>query len=279
MLYTEKNSNNNILHLAAKLAPSSRLNSVSGAALQMQRELQWFKEVEKHLRPSDVQKKNEDEKRPREMFTEQNEKLREALQEVEKILRSSDVQKKNKKGKTPKELFTEEHEELRKAGEDWMKNTTTSCMVVATLIATVALNASFTVPDGNKEAHNRWFKVFVTSNAVAMFSSTAFIMMFLSILTSRYGEEDFLFRLPAKLMVGLFTLFASIVCLVLKFSATYFFAYKEEKLGISPKIIAGLALLLITLYVILNFRLWISLIHSTIWASRFMFRPGKHRLF
>lgn len=32
-----------ILHLAAGLAPSHKLNQVSGAALQMQRELQWFK--------------------------------------------------------------------------------------------------------------------------------------------------------------------------------------------------------------------------------------------
>lgn len=34
---------NNFLHLAAKLSPSSRLDRISGAALQMQRELQWFK--------------------------------------------------------------------------------------------------------------------------------------------------------------------------------------------------------------------------------------------
>ena len=33
----------NILHLAAGLAPQEKLNAVSGAALQMQRELQWFK--------------------------------------------------------------------------------------------------------------------------------------------------------------------------------------------------------------------------------------------
>lgn len=32
-----------ILHLAAKLAPFPQLSSVSGMALQMQRELQWFK--------------------------------------------------------------------------------------------------------------------------------------------------------------------------------------------------------------------------------------------
>lgn len=34
---------NNMLHLAAKIAPPHRLNCVSGAALQMQRELLWFK--------------------------------------------------------------------------------------------------------------------------------------------------------------------------------------------------------------------------------------------
>lgn len=34
---------NNFLHLAAKLSPPSRLDRISGGALQMQRELQWFK--------------------------------------------------------------------------------------------------------------------------------------------------------------------------------------------------------------------------------------------
>lgn len=34
---------NNMLHLAGKLACPSRLNIISGAALQMQRELLWFK--------------------------------------------------------------------------------------------------------------------------------------------------------------------------------------------------------------------------------------------
>lgn len=37
------NDGNNILHLAAIMPAQSRLNIVSGAALQMQRELLWFK--------------------------------------------------------------------------------------------------------------------------------------------------------------------------------------------------------------------------------------------
>lgn len=42
ILSYKDDKNNNILHLAAKLAPPNQLNTVSGAALQMQRELLWF---------------------------------------------------------------------------------------------------------------------------------------------------------------------------------------------------------------------------------------------
>ena len=42
--YKDKNNtdNNNILHLAGNMAPLSQRHIVSGAALQMQRELLWF---------------------------------------------------------------------------------------------------------------------------------------------------------------------------------------------------------------------------------------------
>ncbi|CAI9773358.1 unnamed protein product [Fraxinus pennsylvanica] len=246
-LYKDKKGNN-ILHLAGKLAPPSRLNIVSGAALQMQRELLWFKEVEKIVSHSLFDMKNDDHK-------------------------------------TPRELFSEEHKNLREDGEEWMKETASSCMVVATLIATVAFAAAFTVPGGNNGTgtpvflKNRWFTVFVISDAVAMFSSTTSIMMFLSILTSRYTEDDFLFSLPAKLMVGLVSLFASIVCVVLTFSATFFLVYNEEKQGPLPRLLATLAWLPITIYAVLNYRLWIALIHSTCWPAMVMFQPRKHRLY
>ncbi|CAA2964910.1 Hypothetical predicted protein [Olea europaea subsp. europaea] len=237
--YIDDEGNNN-LHLAGKLSPPSRLNTVSaGPTLQMQRELLWFKEVKKIVRPSYVHMKNNE-------------------------------------GKTPRELFTVEHENLRRAGEKWMKDTATSCMVVVTLIATIAFAAVFTVPERNKEETGTpifltdgWFTIFVISDAVIMFSSTASIMMFLSILISRYGEDDFLFSLPAKLMVGLITLFPSIVCMLLTFSATFFLVYKEEKQEILPKLVAALAVLPVTLYAVLNCRLWIALIDSTCWALCF----------
>ncbi|KAL0411389.1 UNVERIFIED_CONTAM: hypothetical protein Slati_3728600 [Sesamum latifolium] len=39
----EDSNGNNVLHLAGKLAPSHKLNEISGAALQMRREIQWYK--------------------------------------------------------------------------------------------------------------------------------------------------------------------------------------------------------------------------------------------
>ncbi|KAL7175574.1 hypothetical protein ACSBR2_029219 [Camellia fascicularis] len=51
MVVIEDNYGNTILHLAGGLAPYDKLNLVLGAALQMQRELQWFKEVERFVAP------------------------------------------------------------------------------------------------------------------------------------------------------------------------------------------------------------------------------------
>ena len=41
----DKTYGNNLLHMAGMLAPSTSLNHIAGAALQMQRELQWFKVI------------------------------------------------------------------------------------------------------------------------------------------------------------------------------------------------------------------------------------------
>ncbi|XP_052731772.1 uncharacterized protein LOC108330132 isoform X2 [Vigna angularis] len=185
------NNNHNILHLAGKLAPSDQLHVVSGAALQMQRELLWFKEVEKIIQP--------------------------LLKEM-----------KDSEGRTPQMLFTEEHKGLAKEGEKWLKNTASSCMLVSTLITTVMFAAIFTVPGGNKNngypifMHTTSFKVFAVSDAIGLFSSVVSILMFLSILTSRYAQEDFLVSLPKRLSVGIATLFFSIITMLIAFGATFF---------------------------------------------------------
>ncbi|KAI7999788.1 Ankyrin repeat-containing protein ITN1 [Camellia lanceoleosa] len=184
----QDSNNTNMLHLAGKLAPLNRLNIVSGAALQMQWELLWFKEVEKNVQPSYKE-----------------------MRDME--------------GRTPRMLFTEEHKGLVKAGERSMKDTASSCMFVAALITTVMFAVIFTVPGGNNNIGipnfllAKTFMLFAISDAFSLFSSVTAILMFLTILTSRYAEKDFLESLPKRLIIGLTTLFFSIASELVAFSA------------------------------------------------------------
>ncbi|RVX02692.1 Retrovirus-related Pol polyprotein from transposon RE2 [Vitis vinifera] len=116
-----------------------------------------------------------------------------------------------------------------------MKDTASSCMVVATLIATVMFAAAFSVPGGNDDDTGRpifltkkSFLVFAISDALALFSSATSILIFLSILTSRYAEEDFLESLPNRLIIGLATLFISVATMMIAFCATLFIVLGPE---------------------------------------------------
>lgn len=230
-------SGNNILHLAGRLPPPDRLSLVSGAALQMQRELQWFKEVEKFAQPAHKAMKNHD-------------------------------------GKTPAIVFSEEHQSLVKEGEKWMKDTATSCTVVAALIATVVFAAAITVPGGNdqntgiplfiksNQHEARAFAIFGVSDAVSLFSSAASILMFLSILTSRYSEADFLFALPKRLIIGLSMLFISITSMMVTFSAALYLVFGQRHTWrLIP--VGALATLPVSLFVFLQFPLLVEITHAT----------------
>ncbi|XP_027150141.1 uncharacterized protein LOC113750349 [Coffea eugenioides] len=178
---------NNCLHLAAKLAPMPQLHSVPGPAFQMQRELQWFEAVEAIVYYELRTKKNSDEK-------------------------------------TPGELFFDEHKDLLKDAKEWMKDTSNSCMVVATLVATVAFAAMITVPGGNDSetgmpilARKRLFAAFSIANALSMICSAVSLLRFLSIQTSRNTVEDFLEALPKTLVNGLIFLSIAVVTMMISF--------------------------------------------------------------
>ncbi|KAH9684942.1 ANK REP REGION domain-containing protein [Citrus sinensis] len=225
---TEGNSGNNILHLAAKLVPSSE---VAGAALQMQRELQWFKAVEKLIHPD--------------MLGDEN-----------------------SSNQTPREVFTEEHKDLVKEGEKWMKETASSCSVVAALIITVVFAAAFTVPGGSDSRgipnllHEKSFMIFAISDMLALFSSTTSVLMFLGILSSRYAEDDFLVSLPRKLIIGLVALFFSIASMMVAFGATVHISLSHKwSLVIIP--IALVGCVPVTLFALLQFPLLLDMYSST----------------
>ncbi|KAM0003931.1 putative ankyrin repeat-containing domain, PGG domain, ankyrin repeat-containing domain superfamily [Helianthus debilis subsp. tardiflorus] len=243
----EDADDNNMLHLVGKRATKERLANMSGPALQMQRELLWFKEVRNMMPPYYRERRNKD-------------------------------------GLTPRELFTKEHKELIKEGEKWLKGVASQCMVVAALIATIVFGAAFTIPGGYSQTNGNpifyqrpVFVIFVVADAISLFLSSASILTFLSILTSRYAERDFEGSLPKKLMLGISTLFLSITAMMITFSVSFFILYHKEMKWI-PIFISVFAITPVLLYVVLQFHLLVDVIRST-YGSKYLFKPKKQVLY
>ncbi|KAL9147727.1 hypothetical protein ABFS82_13G190600 [Erythranthe guttata] len=241
--YVDKDGNN-MLHLAARLAPQNQLNLIPGAALQMQREVLWYKEVEKIVQPSYRNKKNSS-------------------------------------GKTPWELFVSEHEELMKQGEKMMKQTAKSCMLVTILIATVVFTAAFTVPGGYDNANgtpilknHRLFVVFPISEAVATLSSLTSMLMFLSILTSRYSGNDFLNTLPFWMVVGVAALFVSIVAMMVAFCTCLLF-YQHGFGAVTVLLVMFASVPII--FIVLKYPLLVTILRCT-YGCKALFRSNNRLL-
>ncbi|KAM0955552.1 hypothetical protein ACFX2A_024423 [Malus domestica] len=229
--------NNTLLHSAARLSPPAQLKHIQCAALQMQRELQWFKEVEKIV-PS---------------------KFLEVVNHPD--------------GMTARDLFTKNHKELAKEGERSMKATATSCTVVAALIVTIMFIAVFSVPGGSKAGfpvflNKRIFMVFIVADVFSLFSATTSVVTFLGILNSRYAEDDFLKSLQTKMMIGLFTLFSSIVTMMIAFSSTLFLMLEAKKWLVYPMIL--LASVPVVSFVWMQFSLLVEIFISTYGAGIFL---------
>ncbi|KAJ4827690.1 hypothetical protein Tsubulata_035284 [Turnera subulata] len=234
---------NNMLHLAGLPPPPQQLAKISGAALQMQRELQWYKEVES-------------------------------------VMTTNYAYNVNSNGDTPRQLFTKNHKELKNEGEQWMKDTATSSTVVGALIITIMFTAAFTVPGGNIQEtglplfrRSKTFLIFIISDAISLFSSSTSVLMFLGILTSRYAEDDFLKSLPTKLIIGLSTLFLSIVTMMIAFCATLIIMLHGRLSVIIPVVL--LASVPICLFARLQFPLLVEIFMSTYFG---IFRMNKRSL-
>ncbi|XP_059659109.1 ankyrin repeat-containing protein ITN1-like [Cornus florida] len=191
------------------------------------------------------------------------------LEEVEKF--SLDYHKDNRdlEREVPRKEFSKTHEKLIKEGEEWMKDTANSCTIVAALIVTIVFAAAITVPGGNSGdnghpifSNDKVFLIFGLSDALALFSSTSSLLVFLSILTSRYGEEDFLKVLPRRLITGLVTLFISIISMMIAFGATLYLVFGDKKPWIFAPITV-LSCIPAALFVSSQFPLLLDMIKST----------------
>ncbi|KAD2804954.1 hypothetical protein E3N88_38331 [Mikania micrantha] len=235
-------SDNNMLHLVGKTSKEMAAKTC-GASLLMQRELLWFKDIEKMMPPY----------------------LREAI---------------NQYGQTPYELFAKENEDLVSKGLKWMKD----CMVVATLIVTVAFAVAFTVPGGYNQDYGppifirkHAFLVFVIADAVSLISSSTSLLVFLSVLTSQHDQRDFIYSLPRKLIMGLLTLFISVATLMVAFSASFYVLY-HNGLKWVPILMAAFAIVPVIVFAVLQFPLFVDMFRS-MYDSHYLFKPKKRMLY
>ncbi|KAF5959082.1 hypothetical protein HYC85_000291 [Camellia sinensis] len=195
-------------------------------------------------------------------------KISEQLSEVEKHVVPRNKEARNYYEMTPAEVFTDKHKELVKEGEQWMKDRANACSIVATLIAIVVFAAAITVPGGNNSNGDANFNkrasflIFGIFDAFALFSSITSVLLFLSILTSRYAEDDFLVTLPRRLIFGLVTLFLSILSTMIAFGAALYLVFEESyKWIIIPVfVLPGIP---VCLFVFLQFPLLLDIVKST----------------
>ncbi|CAH1433986.1 unnamed protein product [Lactuca virosa] len=208
---------------------------------------------------------------------------------IDKILFKRDVEKmlppplrehKNKDGQTAYQLFFENNKDLVSGSLKWMKDS----MVVATLIVTVAFAVAFTIPGGyNQEnefpifIHEHTFLVFIIADAISLFSSSTSLLVFLSIITSNYGQRDFLYSLPKKLVIGLVILFISVAAMMLTFVASFFVLYRNGLKWV-PIIIGILAVMPVVVFAALQFPVWLDMFRS-MYDSRYIFHPKRHMFY
>ncbi|KAG7946503.1 hypothetical protein I3843_14G042500 [Carya illinoinensis] len=237
ILYNIDNSKNTMLHLAGMLPKYSPIDHIRGAALQMQREVQWFKEVKRISPPSYIEFLNKD-------------------------------------GLTASQLFMKEHQNMKKEAERWMKDMATSCTVVGALIITIMFAAAFTIPGGNDQntglpilIRDKLFTLFIVTDSVSLFASSTSVLMFSGIFISRFAEEDFLKSLPNKIIIGLFALFISIVTMMIAFSTALLLMLHGKYWIVIP--IIGLAGVPIIIFVMMQFRFLIHMLVSTYGSSIF----------
>ena len=171
----------------------------------------------------------------------------------------------NQNKETPDEIFNRTHVELVKKGSDWLNKTSESCSVVAALIVTVAFAASTTIPGNIDEKKGKpnledqsGLSIFAYSSLIALFFSTTALFSFLSIITERYKQKDFHFKLPTRLLFGLSTLFISIVSMLVSFSAGHSFMLENKLKDKTFNVYAGLTCLPIICFILQQLPLYLD---------------------
>ncbi|GKV34300.1 hypothetical protein SLEP1_g42678 [Rubroshorea leprosula] len=187
--FTTDNDQNNMLHLAAKIPPSSpHIHHFTDPVRQMQSEAGWFKAVVN-------------------------------------IVPTFYEGQRNKNGETPSELFRKEHQDLLKEAQTWVKETANFAAIIGTLIVGVMFAAGITVPGGYNGqdgvpifSKRGYFWIFIIWDILSLYCASLSVVLFLGIHKSSLTEEDFVDgRLVVKSSRAYYLLFVSIGMMLMCF--------------------------------------------------------------
>lgn len=195
------------------------------------------------------------------------------VQELKKVAPPFYLEMKNKRDQTPSNIFTDEHRILLKQGERWMKNVAS----IGALVSTFMFASVLTLSEGSRNTLNGVkqtpLSIFVISDILAMLCSSIAILAFLSTYLSRFREDDFLYALPVKLIIGLISLFVSTAAMTVSFGTSQYIAY-YDRLKWLPFLHLACAYLLLSGFYYLHYPMVSYVLASTCY-SRFLFRPTK----
>ena len=195
---------------------------------------------------------------------------------MEKIVPPEFKEMKNRDGdggEKPYVLFARTHEKLRTKGEKWMRNTANYSMVVSTLISSIMFSGL--IAEGLNNNSPKLYLVFSVASVIALFSSSTSLVMFLSILTSRYSYNDFLVWLPLRLLIGVATLCISIAAMMVAFFTSFMLKNCNRKELPVIFAVIGLFACAPILYVLLKWYLFVDIARSTF----FQWKPRQRILY
>ena len=173
-------------------------------------------------------------------------------------------------GHTPEDMLEMEHDGMLKEAQKWLKETAQSCSTVAILVATVVFAAAYTIPGGTENGtpvflHSHVFLFFTIMDVVALATSLASVVVFLSILTSPCELWDFHKSLPRKLNLGFALLFLSLMTTMLAFSATMLLTIRLEWKNWTSTLIYSAAFFPVTIFAMIQFPVYaVSYTHLTL---------------
>lgn len=199
------------------------------------------------------------------------------VQDLKKVTPPFYLEMRNEHHQTPGDIFTEQHRSLLGKGELWMKNVACLGTLVSTfMFASVVshfLSEGRNTLTGVKQTP---LCIFVISDILAMLCSSIAILAFLSTYLSRFREDDFLYALPLKLLIGLISFFVSTAALTVSFGTSLHIAYRD-RLKWLPFLYLACAYLLFVGFNYLHSPMVSYVLASTCY-SRYLFRPTKRKV-